>query len=91
MTTMTLGSTRVGGRPEPPWTAAVVHTGVLAALTAGAVALWSTAALLTALLVHPVPTMTTLEREGPGGITQVIRVGSTTLIETLTMADRALR
>jgi hypothetical protein len=40
-------------------------------------------ALMVALLAHPVPTMTTLEREGARGVPKVVRQGSVTVLAEL--------
>ena len=58
----------------------VVHGSVLLALLSGIVALWATLALLAALLAAPARTMTTLEREGPWGVFEVMQQGSTVLV-----------
>jgi hypothetical protein len=50
---------------------------------AGVVSLWSVGALVAALLAHPVPTMTTLEREGARGVPNVVRQGTATLVSEL--------
>ena len=80
MTTMVLGSERFGFTASPRWRATLTHGGILAALCAGVLALWSAVALVAALLAHPVPTMTTLEREGARGVPKVVRDGSTTVV-----------
>ena len=40
-------------------------------------------ALVAALLAHPVPTMTTLEREGARGVPKVVRQGTETVLSEL--------
>ena len=85
MTTMVWGMQRWGfsGSRACRWRASVVHGGVMAALLAGVGALWTAMALMVALLAHPVPTMTTLEREGARGVPKVVRQGSVTVLAEL--------
>lgn len=83
MTTMVLGRERLGFSGPPRWRGTVLHGGILVALATGLVALWTVVALLTALLAHPVPTMTTLEREGARGVPKVLRQGSSTVVAEL--------
>jgi hypothetical protein len=77
---MVLGNGQVGFTGQTRWRATMTHGGILAALCAGLLALWSAVALVAALLTHPVPTMTTLEREGARGIPKVVRDGSRTVV-----------
>lgn len=65
------------------WRASLIHGGVMAALLAGVVALWTAVALTVALLAHPVATMNTLEREGARGVPTVVRQGSVTVLSEL--------
>ena len=81
MTTMALGTTeRFGDAGRCPVRGTVVHGSILLGLTFGMLALWSTLALVAALLASPVPTMITLEREGAWGLPDVVRHGSTVLV-----------
>lgn len=84
---MTLGrhGLILGGQPR--WRGTLVHGGILAALCAGLLALWTVLALLAALLAHPVPTMTTLEREGARGVPKVVRQGTATMLTELRRGD----
>lgn len=83
MTTMVLGSDRFGHVGQVRWRATMLHGGILAALCAGLLALWSVVALVAALLAHPVPTMTTLEREGARGVPKVVRAGTAAVLDEL--------
>lgn len=79
MTTITVGFTcglRLG---SVSWRGAIGHAGLLAAMAGGAAAFWSAAALAVALLMHPVTTLTTLERDGARGVGTVLTVGTRTL------------
>lgn len=89
MTTMVLGRDRFGytGQGQPRWRAAMIHGAVLAALCTGLLALWSVVALVAALLAHPVPTMTTLERDGARGVPKVVKVGTTAVLDHLRGGD----
>ena len=82
---MVWGMQRLGfsGSGTARWRASLVHGGVMAALLAGVMALWIVVALMVALLAHPVPTMTTLEREGARGVPKVVRQGSVTVVSGL--------
>jgi len=71
------------GTGQMRWRATVTHGGVLAALVAGLLALWTAVSLVAALLTHPVPTMTTLEREGARGVPKVVRDGSSAVVRHL--------
>ncbi len=84
VTTMTWGMTeRTGCGDRRRLKGMLVHAGVLAALIAGTAALWSTLALMAALLAAPATTMLTLEREGAWGVVDVMRHGSTVLISSV--------
>jgi hypothetical protein len=85
VTTMVWGRERFGytGQSETRWRATMLHGGVLAALATGLLALWTVVALVAALLAHPVPTMTTLEREGARGVPKVVRAGTATVLDQL--------
>ena len=61
---MVLGNGGVGCTRQARWRATVTDASILASLLAGAVSLWMVLALVVALLAHPAPTMSTLEREG---------------------------
>lgn len=89
MTTMVWGRERFGytGQMQTRWRATVLHGGILAALCTGVLALWSVVALVAALLAHPVPTMTTLEREGARGIPKVVRAGTSAVLDQLRGRD----
>ncbi len=67
--------------------------GVALSLVAGLLAAWLTAALLMALLAHPVHTMTTLDRHGTRGLPQVLKQGSLGLLALVhgAAADRSGR
>lgn len=78
MTTMTWGEASV--ERWRPRRGAVVHGSVLAAVLAGAAALWATLALTAALLVTPMETMQRFERDGAWGITGALRQGSIVLV-----------
>ena len=80
VTTMALGNDGFGFTAQARWRATLLHGGILAALVAGVVALWSVLALVVALLVHPLPTMTTLERDGARGVPTVVRHGTATVV-----------
>lgn len=71
------------GAGQIRWRATLTHGGVLAALVAGLLALWTAVSLVAALLTHPVPTMTTLEREGARGVPRVVRDGSSAMVRHL--------
>jgi hypothetical protein len=77
---MVLGNDRFGFTGQARWRATLLHGGVLAALVAGVVALWSVLALVVALLAHPLPTMTALERDGARGVPTVVRDGTATVV-----------
>lgn len=81
MTTMALEQRIMGSGRR--WRGGVVHGGVLAALLAGGVALWSAVAILAAVVAQPAPTMATLERQGVRGVPTVVIEGSTTLLTLL--------
>ena len=80
MTTMVLGNDGFGFTPQARWRSTLAHGGILAALVAVVAALWSVLALVVALLAHPVPTMTTLERDGARGVPTVVRQGTVTVV-----------
>ena len=80
MTTMAVGNDGFAFTKQARWRAPLVHGGILAALVAGVAALWTVLALVVALLAHPVPTMTTLERHGARGVPTVVRQGTATLV-----------
>ncbi|MBA2356708.1 MAG: hypothetical protein H0V80_18805 [Acidobacteria bacterium] len=71
----------------------LVDGGVALSLVAGLLAAWLTAALLMALLAHPVHTMTTLDRHGTRGLPQVLKQGSLGLLALVhgAAADRSGR
>jgi hypothetical protein len=77
---MTLGQTQLGIVRRPRWRGTVVHGSVLAALLAGALAFWSTLALVAALLASPVETMATFQRKGAWGLPDVLRQGTMVLV-----------
>jgi uncharacterized membrane protein len=77
---MVLGNERFGFVGQVRWRATLLHGGILGALVAGVVSLWSVVALVAALLAHPLPTMTTLEREGARGVPKVVQQGTGTLV-----------
>jgi hypothetical protein len=89
VTTMAMGSEGFGLVGQMRWRATMLHGGILAALCTGLVALWSVVALVAALLAHPVPTMTTLEREGARGVPKVVRAGTAAVLEELRGGDDA--
>ena len=64
-----------GPLPQAGWRAALMHGSIIASLVAVVAALWSVAALVVALLAHPVPTMTTIERDGARGVPTLVRQG----------------
>jgi hypothetical protein len=80
VTTMAWGNERIGFMGVTRWRATLAHGGILVALCAGVLALWTAVALVAALLAHPVPTMTTLEREGARGVAKVVRDGSAVVV-----------
>jgi hypothetical protein len=80
VTTMVLGNDGFGVTRQGRWRATLTHGGILAALVAGVAALWTVLALVVALLVHPIPTMTTLERDGARGVPTVVRQGTATVV-----------
>ncbi len=80
---MVLGNERFGFAGQVRWWATMLHGGILAALVAVVVALWSVVALMAALLAHPVPTMTTLERVGARGVPEVVRQGTAIVVAGL--------
>ena len=86
MTTMVLERKGFGFTGQTRWRGTLLHGGVLAALCAGLLALWTVIALVAALLAHPVPTMTTLEREGARGVPKVVRQGTATVVSELSSA-----
>ncbi|BCS33464.1 hypothetical protein TBR22_A26910 [Luteitalea sp. TBR-22] len=65
------------------WRGSLEHGGVVAALLAGLVCLWSAVAVLVALLAQPEPTMATLERHGVRGVPMVVVEGSVTVLDRL--------
>jgi hypothetical protein len=81
VTTMALERRDLGGGWR--WRGGVVHGGVLAALSAGVVCLWSALAVLVALLAQPGPTVATLERQGLRGVPTVVVQGTTSLLAVL--------
>lgn len=83
VTTMALGNDRFGFAGRASWQATVIHAGILASLVGGVVALWSVLALVVALLAHPVPTMTALERDGARGVPGVVRHGTATVVSVM--------
>jgi hypothetical protein len=89
VTTMALGNDRFGFAGRASWQATMIHAGILASLLAGVVALWSVLALVVALLAHPVPTMTALERDGARGVPSVVRHGTVTVVAMV--RDQSLR
>ena len=80
MTLTVLGSARIGCARQARWQATVVHAGILASLLAGLVSMWMVLALVVALLAHPVPTMSTLERDGARGLPTLVRHGTSSLV-----------
>ena len=83
MTTMVVGNDGFGFTPQGRWRATLAHGGIMAALVAVLAALWSVLALVVALLAHPVPTMTTLERDGARGVPTLVRQGTVTMVAAL--------
>ena len=83
MTTMVLGNDGFGFTTQARWRATLAHGGILASLVAVIAALWSVLALVVALLAHPVPTMTTLERDGARGVPAVVRQGTATVVTVM--------
>ena len=81
MTTMALGNDGFGFTTQTRWRSTLAHGGILASLVAVIAALWSVLALVVALLAHPVPTMTTLERDGARGVPIVVRQGTVTVVK----------
>ena len=81
MTTMTMDRGRWDGGWCPRW-ATVEHGGVVAALLAGLLAAWITVALVTAVLVAPVQTMTTFDTKGAWGLSDAVRHGSAVMLGT---------
>jgi hypothetical protein len=61
----------------------VVHGSVLLALLGGAAALWTTLALVAALLAAPMTTMAALERDGVWGVFDAMRQGSAVLVSLM--------
>ena len=93
MTTMTLGNARLGfgGWPRVRW-GSVVHGSVLLALLAGAAAVWATLALLAAVLITPVETMSIFERQGAWGLLDALRHGTTIIVSAaLSSAEQGRR
>ena len=78
MTTMVLERKVLGGGWQ--WRGSLVHGGVLVALLAGGLALWSAVAVLVAVVAQPAPTLATLERQGVRGVPTVVVDGTTTLL-----------
>ena len=83
MTTMVMCKDGFGFTTQARWRATLAHGGILASLVAVIAALWSVLALVVALLAHPVPTMTTLERDGARGVPTVVRQGTTTVVTVM--------
>ncbi len=83
-----VSGTRVGFAQQARWQASVAHAGILAALLAGLVSMWLVLALVVALLVHPAPTMSTLERDGARGVPSLVRHGTASLVAAV--AGRSL-
>ena len=77
---MALGNDGFGFTRHAGWRAALAHGAILASLVAGVAALWTVLALVVALLAHPAPTMTTLERHGARGVPTVVRQGTATML-----------
>jgi hypothetical protein len=82
---MAMQRTRLDVEWCPRW-ATVVHGSVLAALVAGLVAIWVTLALVAALLVAPVQTMTSFELKGAWALTDAVRQGTDLLLGGLETA-----
>ena len=60
--------------------ATVVHGSVLAALVAGLLAIWMTLAVVAALLMDPVETMTSFEHKGVWAVSDTVRQGTGLLL-----------
>jgi len=80
---MVLGNDGFGFTPQARWRATLAHGGILTALLVVGAALWSVLALVVALLANPVPTMTTLERDGARGVPTVVRQGTVTVVDVM--------
>jgi hypothetical protein len=83
MTTMVLRNDGFGFTLRGRWRATLVHGGILASLVAVIAALWSVLALVVALLADPVPTMTTLERDGARGVPTLVWQGTVTVVDVM--------
>lgn len=77
---MVWGSERNGWPGRTRWSGSAAHAGVMTALLAGVLALWTVVALVVALLAHPAQTMTRLERDGVGAVPAVVQQGTSTLV-----------
>lgn len=69
-----------GSGRQGRWHGALTHGSVLVALLGCLGALWTAVALAAALVAHPVPTMTTIQRDGVRGVVSVVREGTETVV-----------
>ena len=80
VTTMAVASSWTAVQGHGRWRATLLHGGVIAALCAGLLALWTAVALMAALLTHPGSTMFALQQDGARGVPTVVRQGTAVVV-----------